>query len=400
MNLFISFFLGFRYFFSKSNNFFNKLTNVLSIISMSFGISSVITIISVMNGFENEFKNNILNFVPHIVISGIKNSMNKYNIKKDNIVSKYIAHVSEIITSDVVVQSSSEISMGSVLSMHDKQYTMFTPYLTNSNSVNCLKKNYYNAIMGKGLANKLNIDIGDTFRLITPNVNQFSLFGNIPNKRMFRLIDTFVTDNEIDNYQILVNQKDLSNFLHYPKNHITGLRLWLKNPLDVENYLKDFHFSNVVVEDWKHSEGEILQAIKLEKYMMTLLFSLIVIVSIFSLVVSINLFIMDKERDIAILQTLGLSRYNIMLIFIFQALFSGIIGILLGTLLSFFIVNETIGIVSIIKLFFVDFVLPYSIVPSQIMIINLASIICIISFIIYPSWKSATIPPSKRLAYE
>ncbi|XBC38444.1 MAG: FtsX-like permease family protein [Buchnera aphidicola (Floraphis choui)] len=400
INLFISFFLGLRYLFGNSNNFFNKLTNISSIISMLFGTFSMITVISIMNGFEDELKNSVFNFIPHVIISNTKNSMNRLSINKNDIFSKNVKYVSEIIFSDVIIQSHSDISIGSVISIDNDRSNIFKPYIKHSKSLDFLKTNHYFAIIGKGLANKLNINIGDTFKLITPNLKQFSLFGSVPNQRTFTLIDIFITNNEIDNYQILVNQKDLSQFLHYPKNHITGLRVWLKDPLDAENYMKNFHLPNKDIKIWKKNLGELLRAAKIEKYMMISLFSLVIIISIFSIIVSISLLIMDKERDIAIFQTLGLSRYNIMLIFVFQGLFSGVTGILLGTLLSFFVLNKITGIMSIMNLFSLDFSLPYSIIPIQIIIINCLSITCILLSIIYLSWKATMAFPSKRLAYE
>ncbi|XBC40532.1 MAG: FtsX-like permease family protein [Buchnera aphidicola (Nurudea yanoniella)] len=400
MNLFISFFIGSRYLFSFSKKIFNKFTGILSIVIMSFGISSVITVLSIMNGFENELQNNILKFVPHILISNSKGSMNMFDIDKSNIVSHDVINISDVIFRDVIVQSNFAMSIGLVTSIN-KKYNEFTPYLKNKNSLNYLKTGYYNAIIGKRLANQLNINIGDTLRLITKNTNAFSFFKSILNNHKFTLIDTFSTNNNVDNYQILVNQEDLSQFLQYPKNHITGLRIWLKDPLHVTNFLKNFHILNCLkIENWKDSQGEILQAAKIEKYMMTLLFSLIILISIFSLMVFVSLFIVEKERDIAIFQTLGLSKWNIMLIFIYQGLLSGILSILLGMLFSFFMMNETFGIVSILKKFYTDFYLPYSIVPYQIIIINFIFITCIFLSIIYPSWKITQLYPSKRLAYE
>ncbi|XBC42578.1 MAG: FtsX-like permease family protein [Buchnera aphidicola (Kaburagia rhusicola ensigallis)] len=400
MNLLISFFIGFRYFFSKSRTFLNKLTNILSIMSMSCGVSAVITIISIMNGFENEFKNRILNFIPHVIVSKNSNNMNKFSINKHDLVSKYVKKISEIIISDVIVQGNSEISIGSVLSMNHKQYNVFKPYLRNNSYLKILNKNNYDAIIGQGLANKLNIHIGDKFTLIFPNFRPFFLFKNITNRRIFKVIDTFITNTEIDSYQILVNHQDLSTFLCYPKDHITGLRLWLKDPLDIDNYLEHLHLPGIKIKNWKQSRGELLQAAKIENYMMIFLFSLIVMVSVFSLFVSISLFIMNKEKDIAIFQTLGLSKCNIMLVFIFQGMLSGIIGISLGTVLSFLIMNETIGIMSIIKLFFPNISLPYVIFPHQIITIDVISTIFILLSTVYPAWKATTIFPSRRLAYE
>ncbi|XBC43093.1 MAG: FtsX-like permease family protein [Buchnera aphidicola (Meitanaphis flavogallis)] len=400
MNLLISCFIGFRYFFSKSRTFLNKLTNVLSIISMSCGVSAVITIISIMNGFEDEFKNRILNFIPHIIVSKNNNNMNKFSINQHDLISKYVKKISEIIISDVIIQGNSAISIGSVLSMHYQQYNVFKPYLRNDNYLKILNKNNYDAIIGQGLAKKLNINIGDKFALILPNFRPFFSFKNMPNRRIFKVIDTFITNTEIDDYQVLVNHQDLSNFLCYPKDHITGLRLWLEDPLEIDNYLEHLHLSDIKIKNWKQSRGELLQAAKIENYMMIFLFSLIVMVSIFGLFVSVSLFIMNKEKDIAIFQTLGLSKCNIMLVFIFQGMLSGIIGTLLGTILSFLIMNKTIGIMSMIKLFFPNISLPCIIFFRQIITIDVISIICILLSTVYPAWKATTIFPSRRLSYE
>ncbi|XBC44130.1 MAG: FtsX-like permease family protein [Buchnera aphidicola (Schlechtendalia peitan)] len=400
MNLSITFFLGLRYFFSKSIFFSRHLTNILSIISMSLGIFSIITIISIMNGFEFELRKNILHFIPHIIIKNSDGSMDKSTVNIKNITSKYVSKISKVVFSDVIVQSYSGLSIGSAISMYHENNNLFEPYFSQNNSLKLLKNNSYNAILGERLASILNIKIGDTFKLIVPNFNQSLMFGHIPHNRIFKLVDTFSTNNEVDYYQILVNEQDLSNVLHYPKNHITGLQLWLKDPLNIENYLHNLHLSHVIIKSWKDSQGELLQAAKMEKYMMTLLFSLVLLISIFSLIVSISLLIMDKERDIAIFQTLGLSRRNIMLIFIFQGFLSGIIGIFIGTMLSFCIMKTSMGLKLISKVFSLDFLLPCIIIPSQITLINFSFITCIFLSILYPSWKATVILPSKRLAHE
>ncbi|XBC39004.1 MAG: FtsX-like permease family protein [Buchnera aphidicola (Nurudea shiraii)] len=399
MNLFISFFISSRYFFSLSKNFFNKFTSILSIIIMSCGISSVITVLSIMNGFENELKNNILKFIPHIFINNTNGNIKIVDIKKNNILSKYIEDISETIISDVIIKSNFAISIGSVSSEYIKK-NEFKSYLTNQNSFNYLKPGHYNSIMGRELANQLGIKVGDTFELITMNFIKFPKLKIIPNKHLFLLTDTFSTNNNIDNYQILVDKEDLSNFLYYSRNYIKGFRIWLYDPLNIESCLKDFYALNFQVNSWKDSQKELLKAAKVEKYMMTLLFSLIVLVSIISLMVSISLFIIEKEKDIAIFKTLGISKWSIMLIFVFQGLLSGILSILLGMFLSIFTMNNTIGIVSIIKLFYSNFFLPYSVVFIQIVFVNCIFILCVLLSIIYPAWKATQLCPSKRLSYE
>lgn len=403
MNFYIPMFIGFRFFLGKFNFFFNKLVTVLSIISITIGVSSIIIIISIMNGCEDTFKNKVLKFIPHIIVTNNQDNINSSNHIKNIITNKYIKDVSEIVTSDVLLQSKYAFSTGIALGVKlNTQYKyLLKHFLINQNLLNKLIQSPYTSIIGKNLAEQLNLNLGDTFYIASSKFHQISMFGNIPSKKMFKLIGTFSVSNEIDSYQVLVNQDDLSKFLHHPKNYITGWRLWLFNPLSIKKFLNDIpHFYNIKFRDWRETKGELFQAIEIEQYMMVFLFSLIIIKAIFSLTTSISMMIMEKERDIAIFQTLGLSKFKIIMIFIIQGLINGIIGTLLGTILSFLCLNKEHGLLSIISIFFGNVSLPILIIPFQIVLINLITLILIIAFILYPAFKIVSVNPVKRLFYE
>ena len=224
--------------------------------------------------------------------------------------------------------------------------------------------------------------------------------GRIPSQRLFTIIGTFAANSEVDGYQMLVNQQDASRLMRYPAGNITGWRLWLDKPLQVDTLSQQHLPAGLQWKDWRDRKGELFQAVQMEKNMMGLLLGLIIAVAAFNIVTSLGLLIMEKQGEVAILQTQGLTRRQIVAVFMVQGATAGVAGSVLGALLGVLLASQLNNLMPVIGAFIEGGALPVEISLPQIMTITLTSILLALLSTLYPSWRAAAVQPAEALRYE
>lgn len=274
-----------------------------------------------------------------------------------------------------------------------------TPFLDNVQQ-SALQPGQYNVIVGEQLAQQLGLKRGDELRLMVPSVSQFTPMGRLPSQRLFTVVGTFAANSDVDGYQILVNQQDASRLMRYPLGNITGWRLWLDKPLQVDALSQQKLPDGLVWKDWRERKGELFQAVKMEKNMMGLLLSLIVAVAAFNIVTSLGLLIMEKQGEVAILQTQGLTRRQIVLVFMVQGATAGIFGAVLGAFLGVLLSSQLNNLMPLIGLFLDGAALPVDISVPQVVTIVITAIVVALLSTLYPSWRAAAVQPAEALRYE
>ncbi|QCI21018.1 FtsX-like permease family protein [Buchnera aphidicola (Hyperomyzus lactucae)] len=395
----ISFFIGFRYLWNTHLPKFKKIITILSIIGISISTTTLIIIISIINGSEENFKKNILSFLPHLIITNHNKYINKIEFPKDILKLNNFEKFSDFISKEVVVKSKNEITMAEVIGVDITNYDNVINY-NIKDILEKLKPGKNNIIIGRELAKKINVNIGDKIQLIllSNKINSFS--GNIFNQRIFKIISTFSTQNEVDYYQILMNKKDCLNFLDFSKNYITGWRVWLKDPLLLD-FDKIKNSSNqLVLLDWTLQKGELFKAVKIEKYIMLFLFFLILLISSLHIFITLTVYTIEKKNTIAILKTQGLLNWKIILIFVIIGSSTAIIGNILGTIISITLIIQNDFLKYLIHIFFKEIDISIVIVPFQIFFINMISILLTILSTLYPSWNIIRLKPAKILSNE
>lgn len=394
----ISFFIGFRYLWNPHLPRFKKVITVLCITSISIPVFSLIIIISIMNGFELNFKKNILSFIPHVIVTNKDQYINKFTFPESLLKHNNIIKISDFINKDVIIKINSNIDIGEIVGVDMMNYENISNY--NIKNISCvLKEGKYNAIIGKKLAKKLNINIGDTIELIILLDNKNRFLGKIYNQHYFKITGIFSTGNEVDYYQILINRQDSLNFLNYNKNYVTGWRLWLKNPLSSEiNHIKNVE-KNLLFLDWRIKKKELFQEIQIEKYVMLFLFSLISLVSGFNIITLISMYVIEKRNAISILQGQGLENWKIILIFIIFSSGISIIGSFLGTILSLLLIIQNNFLSFVIK-FFSNIEISIIMIPLEVCYVNIGFLSLSIISIIYPIWNAIKSEPGKIISYE
>ncbi|EGT5711385.1 lipoprotein-releasing ABC transporter permease subunit LolC [Cronobacter dublinensis] len=395
----VALFIGLRYMRGRAADRFGRFVSWLSTIGITLGVLALVTVLSVMNGFERELQNNILGLMPQAVVSASKGSVNPQQLPADSLHLQGVNRVAPLTTGDVVLQSARSVAVGVMLGIDPTQRDPLTPYLVNVRQQD-LAAGKYNIILGEQLAGQLGVKRGDQLRLMVPSASQFTPMGRLPSQRLFTVIGTFAANSEVDGYQMLVNIQDASRLMRYPAGNITGWRLWLNEPLKVDVLSQQTLPAGTEWHDWRDRKGELFQAVRMEKNMMGLLLSLIVAVAAFNIITSLGLMVMEKQGEVAILQTQGLTRRQIMAVFMVQGASAGVIGALFGALLGALLASQLNNLMPVIGAFLDGAALPVVIEPLQVIGIALAAMAVALLSTLYPSWRAAATEPAEALRYE
>ncbi|HEY2455063.1 MAG TPA: lipoprotein-releasing ABC transporter permease subunit LolC [Scandinavium sp.] len=395
----VALFIGLRYMRGRAADRFGRFVSWLSTIGITLGVMALVTVLSVMNGFERELQNNILGLMPQAVLSAEKGSLNPQQMPEGEAKLKGVTRVAPLTTGDVVIQSPRSVAVGVMLGIDPNQNDPLTPYLVNVKQT-ALETGQYNVILGEQLAGQLSVKRGDQIRIMVPSASQFTPMGRVPSQRLFNVIGTFAANSEVDGYQMLVNIQDASRLMRYPLGNITGWRLWLDKPLEVDTLSAQKLPEGTQWQDWRDRKGELFQAVRMEKNMMGLLLSLIVAVAAFNIITSLGLMVMEKQGEVAILQTQGLTPRQIMAVFMVQGASAGVIGALLGALLGLLLASQLNNLMPIIGAFVDGGALPVAIEPLQVVIIALVAMLLALLSTLYPSWRAAATQPAEALRYE
>ncbi|MBS0847605.1 lipoprotein-releasing ABC transporter permease subunit LolC [Citrobacter sp. JGM124] len=395
----VALFIGLRYMRGRAADRFGRFVSWLSTIGITLGVMALVTVLSVMNGFERELQNNILGLMPQALITSPSGSINPQQLPAASLKLQGVTRVEPLTTGDVVLQSTHGISVGVMLGVDPHQYEPLTPYLTGV-TLSQLVAGKYNVILGEQLANTLGVKRGDTLRIMVPSASQFTPMGRIPSQRLFNVIGTFAANSEVDGTQLLVNQQDASRLMRYPAGNITGWRLWLDSPLKVDTLSQQSLPANTEWKDWRERKGELFQAVGMEKNMMGLLLSLIIAVAAFNIITSLGLLVMEKQGEVAILQTQGLTRQQIMAVFMVQGAGAGVLGALFGALLGVLLSSQLNTLMPVLGILLDGAALPVAIEPLQVVTIALVAMGIALLSTLYPSWRAAATQPAEALRYE
>lgn len=379
---------------------FGRFVSWLSAIGITLGVAALITVLSVMNGFERSLESSILGFMPQAIITSEKGSINPDEHPMNQLSGlKGVNRITPIVQGDVVLQSARNVGVGVMLGITPNEYTPLAAHIADIDRTQ-LQPGRYFVILGEKLAIKLGVKRGDQIRVIVPSASQLTPMGRIPSQRLFTVIGTFFANSEVDDTEMLVNQQDAVRLFRYPIDNITGWRLYLNQPLTVDVLSQQTLPEGLVWQDWRERKGEFFQAVRMEKNMMGLLLSLIIAVAAFNIITSLSLLVMEKQGEIAILQTQGLTRRQVMAIFMIQGGSAGIIGALLGTGLGVLLSSQLNSLMPLVGLLTEGIQLPVAIDITQVVLIATSAMLISLLSTLYPSWRAAAIQPAEALRYE
>ena len=384
-------FIAFRYWRTKSADRFGRLVTNLASLGITLGVMALVIVLSVMNGLENMQKRNLLSHLPHAIIAPQEGHFTQ---NEKLTLPDFVQKSTAINRANVIIQSQSGIQAGQLIGVTKAEDD---PLLDEQAVAERLPAGEFKVLIGSQLAHKLNLSIGEKIRLMITENSQYTPMGRIPVQRLFEISGIYPSQSSASEYTLFANLTDVGRLLRIAPEEVQGVRLFLQDPFQVTELAQTFDEAHYQISDWREQKGEFFQAVRMEKNMMGLLISLIIIVAISNIVTSLSLMVVDKQGEIAILQTQGLKKRSVMAIFVFQGAIVGVIGAFIGGGLGVLISHY---LDQIVALFNPMLLLPTEISSTQIAVIITSSIGLLLLCTLYPAYRAAKIEPAQALRYE
>ena len=402
--------ITFRYLKTRKKDGFLNIISIFSFIGISLGVAVLIIVMSVMNGFRTELINKIVGFNAHVTVKPYDTPI---NIEKlNNNILKLISN--DLIFSNIgeAIVINKDYTKGIVLRGYNNQDFTKLDIVKKGNFIGNSKnliKNYIS--IGKELSFDLNLEVGDKISIMSSAGIQ-TIIGNLPKQETFTInsiFDSGLTD--FDKNIAFINLNTLESFFNFEKKD-RNLEIYLKNPSNIETIKPKVQeiFNNEFVYTWSDMNSSLFSALKVERNVMFIILSLIIIVAAFNIISGLTILVKNKTREIAILKSIGVLNKSITKIFFLVGIIIGtsatLFGIFLGVMFSLYIENlrsflSNIFNISLFpeEIYFLS-TMPSEINPSSIFVISICSIIITILVSIFPAIKASKLDPVKALKYE
>ena len=407
--------IAFRYIKSRRVEGFISIAAWFSLIGIMLGVATLIVVMSVMNGFRTELVDRILGINGHLVVYE-KNEpyVSNYNqiINKISDIKNVIA-VTPHLEGQALAKSKSKVSGVIIRGVNWSDLAakkLLWKSLTQLTIDNY--KNNEDIIIGYRLAQRLNVNVGDFVSLISPSGMETAL-GILPIKQSFKIGGFFdIGMYEYDNNFIFIPWKKAELFFS-TKNIAHGIEIFLKDEKftsSVSSNIKNKLGNELLVIDWKKRNSAFMSALAVEKNVMFIILSLIILVAAFNIISSMIMLVQTKKSDIALMRTMGASKYVIIRIFVLTGSIIGLLGTFAGTILGVVISSNIEAIRNFLttilgsELFSAEIYF-LSKLPSDIYINEVIMVICVSIFLtlfasVFPAWKASRISPAEALRYE
>jgi len=399
-----------RYLKTRKKDGFLNIISIFSFIGISLGVAVLIIVMSVMNGFRSELINKIIGFNAHVTVKPYDKPIDTKNFKNDNLVN---------ISNDLIFTNSGEsvlinkdFTKGIVLRGYEandfKKIKIVKQENFNGNKNGLIENNIS---IGKELSFDFNLKIGDKIMIMSPMGVQ-TIIGNLPKQQTF-IINSIYDSGlaEFDQNIAFINLNTLENFFNLNSDD-RNLEINLKNPINIEKLKVVIQeiFNNEYVYTWSDLNSSLFSALKVERNVMFIILSLIIIVAAFNIISGLTILVKNKTREIAILKSIGVLNKSIIKIFFLVGVTIGttatIFGIFLGVMFSMYIENLRSFLSSVFDItLFPEEIYFLSKMPSEInifsiLIIAICAIFITVLVSIFPAIKASKLDPVKSLKYE
>ncbi len=407
--------IGLRYTRARRENRFISFISFISIFGIVIGVWALITVLSIMNGFERELRERILAVASHITITGETGQLANWQEVADQVgnLDDVIGYAPFILGQGMVVKGGtvSGALIRGISPVPESTVSTVTQSMV-SGEIDSLTSRSWNIVIGANLASKLGVAVGDKVTLVAPK-GQLTPAGLLPRLKRFRVSGVFELGMyEYDSVLTLIHIDDAARLLRM-QGQVSGLRLKLNDVYDAPRVREQLAYvmgPGNDVTDWTREHRNLFRALKIERRVMFIILLLIVAVAGFNIVSTLIMVVADKQADIAILRTLGISPLSVMGIFVVQGVTIGLIGTVVGAALG---IVTSINIETLVpwleNLFNTEFF------PSSIYVItdfpaemrwSDVSLITTVSFgisliaTLYPAWRASRTQPAQALRYE
>ena len=402
--------ITFRYLKTRKKDGFLNVISIFSFIGISLGVAVLIIVMSVMNGFRTELINKIVGFNAHVTVKAYEMPIDIEKLNNNTL--KSISN--ELIFSNTgeAVVINKDYTKGIVLRGYNNQDFSKLNIVKKGNFIGDSKnliKNYIS--IGKELSFNLNLKVGDKISIMSSAGIQ-TIIGNLPKQETFIINSIFDSGlADFDQNIAFINLNTLESFFNFEKKD-RNLEIYLKNPSNIETIKLKIQeiFNNEFVYTWSDMNNSLFSALKVERNVMFIILSLIIIVAAFNIISGLTILVKNKTREIAILKSIGVLNKSITKIFFLVGTIIGtsatLFGVFLGVMFSLYIENLRVFLSNVFnislfpeEIYFLS-TMPSEINPSSIFVISICSIIITILVSIFPAIKASKLDPVKALKYE
>jgi lipoprotein-releasing system permease protein len=402
--------ITFRYLKTRKKDGFLNIISIFSFIGISLGVAVLIIVMSVMNGFRTELINKIVGFNAHVTIKPYEKSIDTKKLNNKNL--KILSDELIFSNSGEAIIISKDYTKGLVLRGYNSKDFPKLDVVKKGNFVGQSNQLIKNSIsIGKELSFDLNLSVGDIVSIISP-IGIETIIGSLPKQETFVISSIFDSGlADFDSNIAFINLNTLENFFSFNKEK-RNLEIYLKDPSNIEEIKDDIQkiFENNFIYTWADMNSSLFSALKVERNVMFIILSLIIIVAAFNIISGLTILVKNKTRDIAILKSIGVLNKSITKIFFLVGVTIGVsatfFGIFLGVIFSLYIENlrEFLSNAFNISLFPEEIyflsTMPSEINPTSILIISICSILITVIVSIFPAIKASKLDPVKGLKYE
>ena len=399
-----------RFLRSRKKDGFLNVISIFSFIGIGLGVAVLIIVMSVMNGFRTELVNKIIGFNSHLTIKPYSKKIDVNKLQNEKILNN-LKYSLESNSGEAVILKN-DTTKGILLRGYSKLDFEKLEIINNENFngiKNSLEKDSIS--IGKELSFSLDLEIGDNIVLMSPS-SLDTIIGSLPRQKSFIITSIFDSGlADFDNNVAFINLNSLEEFFNYSSDD-RNLELFLKDPQNIENQkeITQRIFEDEFVYSWADMNSSLFSALKVERNVMFIILSLIIIVAAFNIISGLTILVKNKTKDIGILKSIGVQNKSIVKIFFLVGILIGtsatIFGIFLGVTFSLYVENlrqflsNTFNISLFPEEIYFLSKMPSEINISSIILIALCSIFITIIVSIFPAMKAAKLDPIKSLKYE
>jgi len=402
--------ITFRYLKTRKKDGFLNIISIFSFIGISLGVAVLIIVMSVMNGFRTELINKIVGFNAHVTVKPYENSINLDKLDDDNL--RFISKELIFSNSGESIIFSKDYTKGLILRGYNSKDFRKLDVVKNGKLIGETNQLIKKSIsIGKELSFNLGLSVGDKVSIMSSSGIE-TIIGSLPKQETFNISSIFESGlADFDANIAFINLDTFESFFDV-KSEDRNLEIYLNNPSNIEDIKIQIQkiFDNEFVYTWADKNSSLFSALKVERNVMFIILSLIIVVAAFNIISGLTILVKNKTRDIAILKSIGVLNKSITKIFFLVGVTIGttatFFGIFLGVMFSLYIENlrEFLSNTFNISLFPEEIyflsTMPSEINPTSIFIISLCSILITIIVSIFPAIKASKLDPVKGLKYE
>jgi lipoprotein-releasing system permease protein len=408
-------FIGLRYTRAKRRNHFISVISLISMLGIALGVAALITVLSVMNGFQKEVRARILSVVAHVQVTGPGGQLAQWQR-----VAEAAGRNPEVLAAAPYVNGQAMLvnegsARGALVRGIDPALEARVAEIGTrmvAGRLDALQPGEFGIVLGADLARGLRVLPGDRVTVIAPQ-GLVTPAGVLPRLKQFRVVGLFeVGHYEYDSGLALMNLADAQR-LYQLGEEVSGVRLKLSDLFEARRVSRDLAREiggNLLVSDWTRSHANFFRAVEIEKTMMFIILMLIVAVAAFNVVSTLVMVVTDKQADIAILRTLGATPGSIMGVFMVQGVVIGVLGTLLGVAGGIALaLNIDVVVPFLERLLRIQFLskevyfiteLPSDLRAADVVAITSVALVLALVATIYPSWRASRVRPAEALRYE